>query len=113
MVKLDSPQQKQKTQRRKPSKVDEDVINQPIEPKKGRKRKYETAEEAHQARLKQMKAWRERQKNRVFSIITPNDEAKSELKGMLGQCLSTMEMSPELKDCLTANLYPEEATETE
>lgn len=76
----------------------------PTKETRGRKKKYSTPEEAHAARLEQMRQWRERRKNRVISITTPNNDIKHELMGILGQSIETAEMSPELQECLAATL---------
>ena len=76
---------------------------------RGRKKKYSTPEEAHEARLEQMRQWRQRRKNSVISISTPNNDIKNELMGILGQSVETSQMTPELRKCLVATLqaYPQ------
>lgn len=75
---------------------------------RGRKKKYSTPEEAHAARLEQMRQWRERRKMRVISINTPNTAIKDELMEILSQATKRAEMTPELRECLeaTLQLYP-------
>ena len=115
-----------KTESKNNQKQIEDIIPIPIAPpepapapapvpesveKRGRKKKYSTEEEAHTARLEQMRLWRERRKQRALTITTPNEDTKGELINVLVKCLQTTKMSAPLEASILACLEEEQAQE--
>ena len=85
-------------------------VQEPVE-KRGRKKKYNTEEEAHTARLEQMRLWRERRKQRALTITTPNEDTKEELIKVLEKCVQTIKMTAPLEASILSCLDEEQKTE--
>ena len=64
------------------------------------RKKYKNAEEAHQARLAQMRAWRQNRKERSVTITLPDADTKGQLLDLLGFAHQKLELSPQLAQAL-------------
>ena len=64
------------------------------------RKKYKNAEEAHQARLAQMRAWRQNRKERSVTITLPDADTKGQLLELLGFAHQKLELSPQLAQAL-------------
>ena len=64
------------------------------------RKKYQTAEEAHSARLEQMRKWRQNRKDRSLTITLPDKNTRGELLKVLGFVHSKVEITPALEQSL-------------
>ena len=73
-----------------------------VEPKKRApyRKKYKTAEEAHSARLEQMRKWRQNRKERSVTITLPDADTRAELLKVLGFVRDKVEITPGLEQTL-------------
>ena len=64
--------------------IDMNAINTPESPvPKERKRKYETKEEAHAAKIEQMRQWRQNRKAKTLTIDFGSEELKNEFLALM------------------------------